>query len=290
MIDRRAAILAQQNEIANITLLRASTVAYSRAKAGEMRITCGLLALAVAYPIGYLLADDDSVRLILFGCSFLLSVLMELVRSSHRRHTSNGALFKEEFDTSIFGLRWKSTLTRPDRSEIIHFSQMYRGREIKDWYSTALSASIQHNTAVAVLQHSNTSWDIGLRKMYRNWVMSFLTLYSVVLCAALVVLKVDALTIFLIQFSLLSFYGHFIALIRGHSLAIERREGISRHLESLLRDKRHIGMTELRDIQDEIYLTRNEAAKVPNFFFEWFRVRFNAETEQYIREINDIYG
>jgi hypothetical protein len=281
--------LSRQNDVENIKLLRASTVAYTNAKNGEIKITYFLLFLAAAYPIGYLFIKDENMKLILFGCSFLLTVLVQIFTGKFKGNTSKGAIFKEEFDTIIFNLPWKSTLKKPDRSEVLHFSQLYKGAEIKDWYSPNLSTEIDSNISVAILQHSNTSWDIQLRKTYRRWLTNFIVAYAIVLFGFFVVMKVDAMTIFLLLFSLLSIFTHFISLIRGHTVTIGKRETISKHLDEIIRNKKFIGTNELRDIQDEIYSTRQEAAKVPNFFFRWYQKQMNEEAEEYISEVNNIY-
>jgi len=282
-------IFSNQNDPENIKLLRASSVAYSKAKGGEIKITYFLLFLAVAYPICYLFINDENFKLILFGCSFLLTILIQFFTSNFKGNTSKGAIFKEEFDTKVFNLPWKSTLKKSDRREVLHYSRFFKGEEIKDWYSPNLYSEIESNTAVAILQHSNTSWDIELRKTYRRWLTYILTVYSIILFATIVVLKENALNIFLLLFSLQSFFTHFISLINGHSEAIEKREAISKHLDDMIRSKKYISTNELRDIQDEIYSTRLEAAKVPNFFFRWYKKRMNAEAEEYIEEVNNIY-
>jgi hypothetical protein len=179
--------------------------------------------------------------LALFGCSFGLTVLIQIFSITFKGNTSKGAIFKEEFDTIVFDLRWKSTFKKLDRREVLHFSQQYKGEEIKDWYSPNLSPIIQHEIAVAILQHSNTSWDIELRKTYRRWLTTFIVIYSSILFICFVLLKTDALTIFLLLFSLLSFFTHFNTLIRGHSTAIDKREAISKHLDEIIRNKNGSG-------------------------------------------------
>lgn len=84
-------------------------------------------------------------------------------------------------------------------------------------------------------------------------------------------------------------FTHFISLIRGHSETIGKREIISKHLEEIIRNKKYIRTNELRDIQDEIYYTRQETAKVPNYFFRWYQKQLNVEAEEYIEEVNKIY-
>ena len=282
-------IIENQNKPEYIKLLRASTAAYTKAKSGEVKITYFLLFLSIAYPLCYLFTKDESVKLILFACSFLLTVIVQIFSDNFKGNTSKGAIFKEEFDTSLFNLRWKSTLKRPDHSEISQYSIQYKGNEIKNWYSTNLSETIPHNIIIAVLQHSNTSWDVALRKTYRKYLINFIVFYSIALFAIFVIKKTDGLTIFLLLFSLLSLYTHFISLIRGNSWAIEKRESISKHLDEIIQKKHSVTLQELRDIQDEIYITRQEPTKVPNFFFNWYKKEMNATAEDYIAMVNEIY-
>lgn len=62
-------ILKKQNDSDLIKLLRASTVAYTKAKSGEIKVTSFLIFLAFAYPITYVLIEDENIKHILFGCS-----------------------------------------------------------------------------------------------------------------------------------------------------------------------------------------------------------------------------
>jgi len=282
-------ILSKQNDDQHILLLRASASAYKNAKKGEIFITVFILFLAVAYPISYVFLKDETAKLILFGCSFSITIIIQILSGILRDNTSKGAIFKEVFDTSVFGLQWKSTLKKPDTSDVIRYSKKYRGGEIRDWYSVNLSSSVPGSIAVAVFQHTNTNWDIQLRRKYRKWLVRFLLVYSIALLILMVVMKVDALTIFLILFSLLLFYNHFINLIRGHGAAIHRRDSISKHLDIIIQKKKEVSITELRDVQDEIYYTRQESAKVPNFFFNWYKRSMNDDAEDFIKSVNRIY-
>ncbi len=283
-------ILKQQNDPEMIKLLRASTVAYSKAKSGEIKITYFLVLLAFAYPVSYVLIGDEHVKLVLFGCSFLLTVLVQLLTNTFKGNTSKGAILKEEFDTRLFMLPWKSTLRKSDHTEVSKLSLQYKGEEIKDWYSPNLSHLIPHPIAVAVLQHSNTSWDIELRKAFRFWLGVFLTIYTIALWVLLIAMNVDGLTIFSIYFSILSFYIHFFTMIRGHSNAIEKRKRLSEHLDVVIQSENNIDITELRDIQDDIYSTREESVKVPDFFFRLYQKRLDAIEEDYIESVNLVYS
>lgn len=281
-------ILKKQNEPELINLLKASTVAYTKAKKGETVFTNCLVFLAFAYPVSYVLIGDDRVKIALFGASFLITVFVQIFTDTFKGNTSKGALLKEEYDTTLFNLPWKSTLKKPDHAEVSRLSLLYKGKEIKDWYSPNLSQSIPAPFSIAILQHSNTSWDIGLREIFRNWLIGFLISYTIILWVFLLYFA-DGETIFLVNFSILSFYSHFISLIRGHQSVINKRKAISSHLDEMIRNKAYIGVSELRDIQDEIYITRLEAAKVPNFVFRLYKKRLNAYTEDYVKMVNGIF-
>ncbi|MCK9641338.1 MAG: S-4TM family putative pore-forming effector [Prolixibacteraceae bacterium] len=283
-------ITEKQNDSELVKLLKASSVAYSKAKKWETKFTYSLIFLAIAYPISYVLIKDETIKLILFGCSFFLTILLQVITGKLKGNTSKGAIIKEEFDTALYCLPWKSTLSKPDHAEISKLSLEYEGEAIKNWYSQCLLPSIPHNIGVAILQHSNTSWDNDLRKHFRDWLIWILVIYSVLLFSFFVVMKVEGLTLFSICFSILSFYTHFISLIRGHNSAIEKREAISKHLDIIIRIKKEVSNEELRDIQDEIFSTRQEPAKVPNFFFRMLYKKMNAMDEDYINSINTLYN
>lgn len=279
-----------QNSPELIKLLKASTVAYSKAKKGEIRITYFFLILAFAYPISYVLIGNEDVKLILFGCSFILTLFVLIFSNSFKGDTSKGAVLKEEFDTTLFKLPWKSTIKKTDHTEISKLSLRYRGKEIKDWYSPSLSEDISHNISIAVFQHSNTSWDIELRIKYRSWLIGFVVAYTIILWIFLIYNNADGKTIFSTFFSILSFYTHFINLIRGHSETINKRKEISALLDDIIHNKKHITTEVIRDIQDEIYFTRQESAKVPNFFFRIYQKQMNMVTEDYIQSVNKLYN
>jgi hypothetical protein len=117
-----------------------------------------------------------------------------------------------------------------------------------------------------------------------------LSLYSCALLLLFGYYNTNAITIFLLLFSILSFYTHFISLISGHKSAIDRRSEISKHLDEIILKKQEISINELRDIQDEIYISRQESAKVPNFFFRIYKTKINLIDEDYIKFVNEAYN
>ncbi len=54
----------KQNDYELIKLLKASTVAYSKAKSGEIKVTYFLIFLVFAYPVSYILIGNENIKLL----------------------------------------------------------------------------------------------------------------------------------------------------------------------------------------------------------------------------------
>jgi hypothetical protein len=273
-----------QNTPGNLNLLKASSVAYQKAKIGEVIITSTLLCLAFAYPLCYLYFPVYKV--LLFQVSFFLTILIQIISGFLKENTSNGAIFKEQFDVNIFGVPWKSTISKPNQILLVKYAAAYKGKEPLNWYSNKLNNKISTNIFIAVCQRINTGWDIELRKIYRQWLIVFMVCYSISFFLLVEYFKLDGTTIFQICFSILSFYTHFIGLIKGHSAVIEKRSKISAMLDNWIEQKVEITFQQLRDVQDEIYQTRLEPVKVPNFFARWQQKKLNSTFENYVEGVN----
>ncbi len=273
-----------------IKLLKASSVSYKKAKYWEIRITYFFVILAFAYPITYVIVQNEKIRLLLLICSFILAILSQLFFNRFKGNTTEGALFKEEFDVILFGIRWKSTLNKVNHKDVSRLSNQYKGKEIQDWYSKSLSNNVPRNIAIAVCQYSNTVWDIELRKNYLDWLKGFIMAYSISLFVFFVILDVNGQIIFSTCLSIMTFYVHFFTIIRGHASVIGKREAISRKLDGIILNKLEIPLEELRDIQDDILATRQEPAKVPNFFFRLYKKKLEIEFEDYLDNVNRTYS
>ncbi len=85
-------IAERQNEEKMLRLLHASAVAYGRAKLGENLVTLVLLMLSVAYPVCYIFILSDDVKMALFACSFLLTIIVMVYGDRFKGNTtvSNG--------------------------------------------------------------------------------------------------------------------------------------------------------------------------------------------------------
>ena len=285
-------LLINQNNLKMAALLEASSMEYRSAKTFELWVSRVLIFLSIAYPIVYLVAKDPIFKNTLFAFSFILTVLVLIFSDKIKGNTTRGALYKEEFDTLLFGLRWKNTLEHPiehDAFELSYFYYKKQGMHISDWYSTNISPNLPNYVVIALAQYSNSTWDKALRQKYLDMIYIGIGLYTLTLLIILFVTRQQTLTIFLVFFSLLSFYSHFITIIRGHISVINKRNILAHKLDKRIRSKHYISSEELRDFQDEIYLTRKETAKVPDRFFKSNKKEMNDIIEEYITEINKLY-
>lgn len=281
--------LRNQNDPALINLLKASTVAYARAKKGENVITLSVVILSTLYPVAYIFyKGDESILFWLFFSSFILSIIVSVLASAFSVSTFLGAAIKEEFDTRLFSMRWKTTIKKADRLKISELADKCK-QEISDWYPPNIEKQIPHSLQVALCQRCNTAWDINLRKKYVLYLYVFLSVYSIVLIYLFVVFNLNASIVLYILFSVLAMYIHLIDIVRGHIQSICNREEINKILDDIIENKKMPDDNLLRDIQDEIHATRALPAKVPDFFFKIHNKKMNSDYLSYVDKINLLY-
>lgn len=278
-----------QNLPENIDLLKASIVSYNSAKSNEYTFSYFFLILSILYPVAYVFWNDENVLHGLFAISLCLTVLYQLFYNWIKGNTTMGALLKEEFDLKILGLPVKFMFADLETVNVNRLAEKYKGNEIKDWYSPNISGSIPKNTTIAVCQRVNCKWDGDLRKEFRFllYIIVISHFISILFLGFLIIQ--NFLTSFLLLFSLTPFYIHFITLIRSNTSAIIKREKIRTKLDLYINHNKNLTIENLRDVQDEILNIRQEASKVPDFFFRKLNSKFQQDHEKYISRINKIY-
>lgn len=278
-----------QNQPENIELLKASNVSYNNSKKNEYKFSYLLLLLGLLYPITYILLKDENIKNALFAVSLCGTVLYQLFTNWFKGNTTLGALLKEEFDLNVFGLPRKFMNSELDPVDVGRLSNLYKGDEIKDWYSPNIKEEIPRNTIIAICQRVNCKWDIDLRREFNKLLVSLvITHFTVMIVLGFLVIQ-EFMTTFLLIFSLSSFYTHFVTIIRGNFSAIYKRERIVSKLDSYINHKKEFTTENLRDVQDEILNARQEPAKVPDFYFKKFNYQYHLDHEKYIQRINKVY-
>jgi hypothetical protein len=281
--------LSLQNDPELLKFLKASTVAYANAKSKEFIFSYVLFFLSVAYPISYIFIKNEDLKYILFIISFLVTISSWIFADYFKGNTTKGAVYKEKFDVMLFELPWKFMLPQPETLETNKLSRAYKGVEIIDWYPTEISSNIPKYTAIAICQRVSSGWDIELRTQYKNILLTILTVYTIAIFLLWTSTSQDGRVVFSLYFSTLSYYTHLISLIKGNKNSINKRQKIVSKLDSYINKKKEFTLDNLRDIQDEIYNTRQEPSKVPNIFFRMYNNKIKTELEDYIAITNAIY-
>ncbi|MFI7283057.1 S-4TM family putative pore-forming effector [Micromonospora chersina] len=216
---------------------------------------------------------------------FLISTFaLKIWASSTARR---GALLQEKFDTALFHLPWRCAVAGDPVADHDVF-RLARGlkqggtrdqRITSGWYDP--TTGVHHPYDVLIAQEQNLAWDVRLRRTYSNWVVAAAILWAVI--GLLAGLLIDATVVQ----TLLSFFIPPVAAFQlaqeiwaGQRRVASERERLSRLVQAELSnakagpipddDRRRLRET-ARDIQDGIFRTRLDAARVPEWFYRRHR-------------------
>jgi hypothetical protein len=284
-------ILTHQNDETQITLLKASSIAYKNAKSKEFLFSYALAFLALAYPVVYIFIKDENIKHSLFALSLFITVTTWVTADYFKGNTTKGALIKEQFDISLYNLPWRFTLQKPNQDDILALAKQYKGKDeaLQNWYPPNLLETIPTNTAIAICQRISSAWDIRLREFFNIVLYFILGIYTFGVLLLWAFNSVDSRTIFLLYFSTLSFYSHLITMTRGHKAAIKKRKEITAKLDSHIERKEPFTEQQLRDVQNELYYIRQESSKVPDYFCKKQNGKIAVLFQEYVQKINGIY-
>lgn len=278
-------ISARQNEQNMLDLIKASTAAHVRQQRLEtVRVTVSL-ALAAASVVAAFASVTAPVITVIGGAWALAYTIFvsPLAKGQARR----SAVIQEMFDTQLFGLPWNSTLTgsrlRPDEiSQLVREFDPRRGRgdRLRDWYVD--TSGVPQPYDIFICQQQNLAWDARLR---RRWAWVLLAAVVVWVVLGLVVGYAASLT--MPEILLRWFVPSLAALIYGidscknqYDIAAERERVMSlvqAEIDGAQRapssDEQARLVVKAREIQDVIFATRKQVARVPDWFYARFRDR-----------------
>lgn len=289
-------ISQRQNEPDMLDLLKASTAAHVRQQRLEtVRVTVSLTLAAASVVAAF--ASVTAAAITVIGGTWALAYTV-LVSPLAKRQARRSAVIQEMFDTHLFGLPWNTTLAggrlRPD--EVSQFVREFnprrgRGDRLRDWYVD--TSGVPQPYDIFICQQQNLAWDARLR---RRWAWVLLTAVVIWVVLGLVVGYAAFLTIpdLLLRWYLPSL----AALIYGiescknqYDVASERERVmnlVQAEIDSAQRtpstDERARLVVKAREIQDVIFATRKQVARVPDWFYARFRERdendFRANAQQ----------
>lgn len=266
-----------------LDLLKASSAAHVRQQRLEaVRVTVSL-ALAGASVLAAL-AAATAPAITVAGAAWALAYTI-LISPLTKKQARRSAIIQEMFDTDLFGLPWNSTLAgarlRPDEvSQLVRTFHPGRGREarLRDWYVD--TSQVPQPYDILVCQQQNLAWDARLR---RRWAWALLA--AVVIWAGLGLIVAYAATLTVPEILLRWFVPSLAALIYGIDscknqleIAAERERVMNLVQGELDRAQRAPSPQEqlrlvgkAREIQDVVFATRKNPARVPDWFYARFR-------------------
>ncbi len=285
MTSPHTPISRRQNEPDMLDLIKASTAAHVRQQRLETARVTVSLALAAASVVAAFASVTAPVITVIGGAwALAYTVLVSPLAKGQARRS---AVIQEMFDTQLFGLPWNSTLVggrlRPDEiSQLVREFSPRRGRgdRLRDWYVD--TSGVPQPYDIFICQQQNLAWDARLRRRW-SWVLLAAVVVWVVL--GLVVGYAASLTI---PEMLLRWYvPSLAALIYGIESCKNQRD-IAAERERVMNlvqteidtaqpapstDEHARLLVKAREIQDVIFATRRQVARVPDWFYARFRER-----------------
>ncbi|MEV1013046.1 S-4TM family putative pore-forming effector [Micromonospora sp. NPDC049801] len=221
-------------------------------------------------------------------CGFIWFLISAFILKSWASSTAReGALLQEAFDTTLFQMPWRHAVAGDPVADHDVF-RLARGlkpggtrdrRITSGWYDP--TNGVHHPHDVLIAQDQNLAWDARLRRIYSNWVAT-----AAILWAAIGFLA-GLLTGAAVVQTLLSFFIPSLAAVQlaheiwaGQRRVANERDRLSGLVQTELRkaqpgpidyeDRRRLCEI-TRDIQDGIFRTRLDAARVPEWFYRRHR-------------------
>lgn len=267
-----------QNLKSNIDLLIAQRYFYSKSKKIKHFRLIISLVLSIVLPV-LTLKNSEEINTTWFTVlsSFWFVVSFILKETIENSAAKKGAILQEKFDVNLFGIRWNSILAEDSTSseDIIEAKQKYQGdtSELKNWYGN-IDQNLEKNKAVLLCQRSNIVWDTKLRNNY-SIMLGLLFIIHLLLFLVLGVLYDIKLFDFVLGILIpsLPIYESVLKEIIDNNRCAHSRNERKKLILNLLKRDRKISSSDLRQIQDFIFQSRNDTL-VPDFFYKIFKNNF----------------
>ena len=192
------------------------------------------------------------------------------------------ASIQELFDCDVLDLKWNKVLVgdKPLNEDIKKYSDKHLRRvksfdKLKDWYAVTIK-EVNGIAAKIICQRSNFSYDYSMRRSFRNWVVGgAIAIFILLALFALfkdVTLRSFFLTVILPFMPVLTLS---VKLYNDHTASIKNLESLKSYLTTLwssaLSGTAANLETDLRRVQDKIYLNRKSNPLIPERIYDYLR-------------------
>ncbi|GAA4608807.1 hypothetical protein BJY16_007022 [Actinoplanes octamycinicus] len=279
MTDRRPAVRQRPIDPTLSHLLRATAVSHARVRrlaALRLAISAALAGAGlIAVFFGAVTGKPFSVTLSVIGVLWALAYSLGLASWSDRE-LHRAALLQESFEVRLFQLPWNCILCGDEISpeDVRHLSSRYRGDPPRDHHEMP---NLPRPFDVLARQQQNLSWGSRVRRRYAQVVMLAMTGWAM-LGLITAMLRNSTITDLFVQWcvpSLGMFMLGWDTFREQRRVATDRRRvcGYSRARCAMLapanldpevnRDLCRMA----RQVQDQLFLSRRRAPRVPRWFF-----------------------
>ena len=280
----------KQNEIKSIELLKAQRTAYSQCKFCHILDLFSLILAGIA-PI-IVLIDKNLVDFL--GAIGVIWTVIYLVAERYRRlKTEQGAKIQEQFDTELYGLPWNNNLCRTKIPIDIQqdLAAKYKNNDLSDWYSKEIGSQLPIEIAIILCQRINFSWELNLRKRFVTFLVIILILYYgsfIFICIYKNLGIYDVLLLLVPSLSFLIYSVQNSLSLQSHIKSkTETLNIIDNKLDEYKQNRLLPTYTDLRQIQDVIYIERTVPEKIPDWFYKWYKQQNENRTDQIIITIKN---
>ena len=268
-------ILNRQNEQKPIMYLAAQRQLYSEAK----RLNNLFFDISVLFPfllsIMQFIFDENEL---LNVCIQLMSILVFIagikINSIIKKKKIDAAMIQQQFDVYVYDVPWDKKLfgKRLDMSQLIAeksnlFLKKNCGNDkLKNWY-TSVVGSVSKEKGILMCQKENFSWDISLRKKFKNICCIFIGIViSLIIAQALV--EDDTLRVLISKIGLISSILEWIITV---VLNLNNNIKNLNELGDLINDSNEKSIDDLMEIQSKIFNHRKSCYCIPDYFYKKYK-------------------
>jgi hypothetical protein len=299
-MDKRESkdIYIRQNEKGMLNHLKAQRFVYLSAKKWITALFFCLILLPFTINIIINFVTNDIVISLLCLLSFILFCLGQLIRHIFKKKKFLAAGIQQRFDLYVLDLqdncRKYIMHKMPNREDVIKALQKYKNKNDKkflDWYSDY--SKIPYEQTVFHCQKQNMKWTIKLKKGY----IILLSVFFAMVLAGLIINSIinrDLLGRFiLISLTLLPLFSYFVGGWQKLYKDIVAQKEIFILMQQTEKELNKLSEKKLNEIieelQVEIYLYRQKAYIVPEWFYNITKKYFQRIENEIAKEISDQY-
>jgi len=268
-----------------LLLQRAASASHRRGQIIEAVRNTAAITLAAGGLVVTLVGHGRAVSGILGFAWFVISAFM--LKNWASSTAREGALLQEKFDTTLFDLPWRSAVAGDPIADhdVFRLARTLEQGGVRDqrvtsgWYDS--TEGVHHPYDVLIAQEQNLAWDARLRRTYSTWILAAaITWASIGVLAGIIASATIVET--LLSFFLPSLAAFQLAheIWSGQRRVATERERLTKLVQCELgqaqpgpirNDERRRLRETARNIQDGIFHTRLDVARVPEWLYRRHR-------------------